>query len=67
MAQDCTKAKSVFTWLEDVRARPSMYIGDASLRELETLIYGYYAGLHTHGLIEHVPEMINVGRVLGGL
>lgn len=51
------EVKSVFTWLDAVRARPSMYIGDASLRELETLTYGYYAGLQTHGLIEHVPEM----------
>lgn len=54
-----TEATSVFTWLDTVRARPGMYIGDGALRELETLLYGYYAGLGTHGLIEHVPEMTN--------
>lgn len=52
-------AKSVFDWLEGVRARPGMYIANASLRELQTLVYGYYAGLHTHGLVEPVPEMTN--------
>ncbi len=56
---DPTKEKSVFTWLDGVRARPGMYIGDASLRELQTLVYGYYAGLHIHGLVEHYPEMTN--------
>ena len=36
-----------------------MYLRDGSLRELETLVYGYYAGLSTHGLIELVPEMMS--------
>ena len=49
----------VFTWLDAVRRRPGMYIVDGSLHELETLLHGYYAGLGTHGLIEHVPEMTN--------
>jgi hypothetical protein len=54
-----TDAKSIFTWLDSVRARPGMYIGAGTLRDVESLVYGYYAGLHTHGLAEHVPEMAN--------
>ena len=34
-----------------------MWIVAGSLSELETLVYGYYAGLDNHGLIELVPEM----------
>jgi hypothetical protein len=34
-----------------------MSIRDGSLGELETLVWGYYTGLHNHGLIELVPEM----------
>jgi hypothetical protein len=54
---DRTEAKSVFTWLDVIREKPGMYVRNGSLNDLETLIHGYYAGLHTHGLIELVPEM----------
>ena len=52
-----TSAGSVFAWLDEVRKTPGMYVTDGSLRGLETLIYGYYAALHTHGRIEKVPQM----------
>jgi hypothetical protein len=49
----------VFAWLDRVRARPGMYIGAAkdSLRELETLLAGYYSSLDIHGVVEPVPDM----------
>ena len=50
-------SKSVFSWLDGVRARPSMYIVDESLHDLENLLYGYYAGLGMHGVVENVPQM----------
>ena len=34
-----------------------MLLGTRSLRDLETLICGYYTGLHLHGIVELVPEM----------
>lgn len=49
--------RSVFTWLDAVRARPGMHLREGSLQQLETLVHGYYSGLYNHGLIEHVPEM----------
>ncbi len=49
---------NVFDWLDDIREKPGMYLGARSLRDLETLICGYYAGLHVHGIVEVVPEMI---------
>jgi len=48
---------NVFDWLDGVRERPGMYLPDGSLRELETLVHGYYAGLITHGIVEDVPAM----------
>ena len=53
-------AQHVFTWLDEVRARPGMYVAsETPLSELETLIHGYYSGLAIHGIVEAVPEMTN--------
>jgi hypothetical protein len=51
--------RNVFDWLDGVRARPSMYVhvDDRPLQELELLVYGYYAALNMHGLVEPVPHM----------
>jgi hypothetical protein len=49
--------RHVFDLLDEIRARPTMYIRGGSLRELETYLYGYYAGLRGHGIIEPVPQM----------
>ena len=49
--------RNVFDWLDDIRARPSMYIGEGGLAELQTLLRGYYVALHTHGVVEDVPSM----------
>jgi hypothetical protein len=51
------RQRNVFTWLDHIRARPAMYLRNSSLRDLETLVWGYYAGLRVHGLIEPVPRM----------
>ncbi len=48
---------NVFDWLDQVRQRPGMYLDDGRLRELETLIWGYYSALGVHHLDEGVPEM----------
>jgi hypothetical protein len=34
-----------------------MYLRDGSLADLETLLWGYYAALQAHGLVENVPRM----------
>ena len=36
-----------------------MYVGGAKdpLRELESLLAGYYSSLHVHGIVEPVPDM----------
>jgi hypothetical protein len=49
----------VFAWLEYVKARPGMYLGDVEdpLRELETMLSGYYSSLDLHGIVEPVPDM----------
>ena len=49
--------RSVFGWLDCIRARPEMYLRNNSLRDLETLIWGYYSGLGVHGIVEDVPHM----------
>jgi hypothetical protein len=57
MGGDGMADRNVFDWLEGVRARPDMYVGDEGLSVLETLLHGYYAALHTHGIVEGVPSM----------
>jgi hypothetical protein len=34
-----------------------MYLGTGSLKELESLVHGYYTGLSVHGIVETVPMM----------
>jgi hypothetical protein len=51
------RERNVFDWLDGIRARPSMYLRNSSLRELETLVGGYCAGLRVHGMVEPVPHM----------
>ena len=46
---------NVFGWLDSVRERPLMYA--ANITDLCTLVYGYYAALYTHNIIEPVPQM----------
>lgn len=48
---------SVFDLLDEIRARPSMFLRNSSLEDLQTLLFGYYAALDVHGLVEPVPKM----------
>jgi hypothetical protein len=50
---------TVFTWLDEVSARPLMYVGmdRDPLGQLETMVHGHYAALSTHGLVESMPAM----------
>jgi hypothetical protein len=52
---------NIFSWLDRVHERPGMYIGDGSLRDLETLVHGYCAALDIHGIDERVPNMVHFG------
>jgi hypothetical protein len=49
----------VFEWLDRVRERPGMYVGEESrpIRQLECLVHGYYTALRMHKLVESVPAM----------
>ncbi len=49
--------RTVFHWLDLVRARPGMYILQNSIVELETMIWGYIAALQVHGMTENTPSM----------
>ena len=51
------RERNVFGWLDDVRETPGMYLGTGSLKELESLIWGYCSGLSVHGIVETVPMM----------
>lgn len=53
--------QTVFALLDLVRERPKMYVGATThpLSELEMFLYGYYAALGVHGIVESVPEMTN--------
>jgi hypothetical protein len=49
---------SVFDYLDNIRERPSMYIGEERpLHDLESLLWGYQACLGQHGMVEAVPSM----------
>ena len=48
--------RSVFGWLDAIRARPESYLRDNSLRELESMIFGYCGALREHGIVEAVPD-----------
>jgi hypothetical protein len=54
-----SKTPNVFAWLDDVRARPGMFVGDAErpLEVLESMVWGYYTALSARGIVEPVPEM----------
>ena len=49
--------RNVFDWLDNIRARPSMYLCDDSLRDLESIVLGYNAALSMHRTLEEVPAM----------
>jgi hypothetical protein len=50
---------TVFTWLDEVRARPAMWLGERPdpLRGLEDHVWGYYTALDMNGIVEDVPQM----------
>jgi hypothetical protein len=50
------RVRNVFCWLDAIRARPALYLRDNSLRELQTLVSGYFCALHEHGIVEGVPD-----------
>lgn len=54
-----SKAPNVFAWLDDVRARPDLFVSEAeqSLDVLESMVWGYYTALSVRGIVEQVPEM----------
>jgi hypothetical protein len=53
------RTPSIFAWLDEVRARPGMFVGGAErpLDVLESMVWGYYTALSTRGIVELVPEM----------
>jgi hypothetical protein len=52
-----TTRRNVFDWLDNIRARPSMYLRGGSLLHLESLVWGYHTALAMHGIVEGVPAM----------
>jgi hypothetical protein len=50
---------NVFEWLDQIRARPSMYIASAEhpVQQVNALVHGYYSALWVHGIVEPVPAM----------
>jgi hypothetical protein len=49
--------KNVYAYLAAIRARPSMYVREKSLSDVEALVLGYYGALSIHGIDEGVPEV----------
>jgi hypothetical protein len=46
------QCRDVYDVLEQIRLRPSMWIGQGSLRELETMLLGYSVALRVHQVEE---------------
>src|SRR5262245_9420249 len=53
------EGRNVFTWLDEIRRRPAMFLGETStpVDVIQTLLCGYYAALSVHGIVEPVPAM----------
>jgi hypothetical protein len=51
----------VYELLEEVRQRPGMWVRRGSVRELETLLYGYWLALGAHD----ISESFELHRALG--
>lgn len=51
-----TEVRNVFTLLDAVRERPTMFLRNG-LRDLEVLLYGYCSALANHRIDEGVPDM----------
>ena len=48
---------NIFDWLDEVRRRPEMYLGDVnSLASLEAMIWGYEAAISIHRIEEPTPR-----------
>ena len=47
--------KNIYSWLDQVQQRPGMYA--QGLATLSFQISGYYAALHSYGIVEAVPAM----------
>jgi hypothetical protein len=54
-SESLPSGSNVFTWLDKVRERPSMFA--RTLDELESQIWGYYTALDNHRIVERVPSM----------
>jgi hypothetical protein len=54
---------NIFTYLDEMRDRPTMYV--RSLLDLEAQIYGYYAALKNHRVVESGPSMTHHFLVWG--
>lgn len=51
--------RSVFEWLDEVRKRPSMFVGDkvSALTVIAGYLYGYYVAMDIHGILEPGPRL----------
>jgi hypothetical protein len=55
--------KSLYEWLDQIEARPGMYLPSASFAMLETFIAGYESALMTHGSVEQcTPPFMRFGE-----
>jgi hypothetical protein len=51
--------RNVFGLLDQIRARPAMYLRNSSLQDLESLLFGYYSCVGMHAIDEDIPKMNN--------